>query len=146
MKRALHLFAPLAVVAATATAGPAAARMPVVRAASPIDGRWQASITRTDLLRIGERDPALLTQLPGLWTAHLANGRFQARNERTGRGAKGTFSVSGKLIRFVYATGIGIEPGQVSFCNASVYRDRLTFATVPGRTCRWQATVWTRIS
>jgi hypothetical protein len=146
MKSRLHLLAPLAAVLAAATAGTAPARMPVVQAGSPIDGRWHASMTRTGLLGTGEVDLTEAAQLYGPWTARFANGRFQARNERTGRGASGTFVVSGKFVRFVFATGIGLEPGDVAVCNASVYRDRLTFARVPGRPCRWNVAVWTRVS
>jgi hypothetical protein len=134
-----------AAVAATEFVASPAAR-PLSAAASPIEGRWKASLTRASLLRTGNVDPVLAAQLYGPWTAQFANGRFQARNERTGRGASGTFRVSGKLVRFVFATGIGLEPGDVGFCNASVYRDRLTFTRLPGRPCRWEDAVWTRVS
>jgi hypothetical protein len=143
----LRLLPPIAVLVAAATAGTALARTQVVRAASPIDGRWHASITRAGLVRTGEVDPAEAAKLYGPWTAQFVNGRFQARNERTGLGAKGTFSVAGKVVRFVFATGVGVEPGAVAFCPASVYRDRLTFTRTRGRPClAWNAAVWTRVS
>jgi hypothetical protein len=147
MMSRLQFLPPLAAAVAMVTAGTAAAHMPAVRAGSPIDGRWHASMTRSGLLQTGEVSPALAAQLYGPWTAKFANGRFVATNGRTGRGAKGTFVVTGKLVRFVFASGIGIKPGDVDFCNASVYRERLTFVRVPGRPCRWDVpAVWTRVS
>ena len=113
---------------------------------SPLDGRWKATITHDGLLRTGEVDPAEARKLYGPWTAQFANGRFQTLNTRTGRGAQGTFTISGKLIRFVFATGVGIKPGAVAVCAESVYRDRLTFTKVPGRRClAFNAAVWTRV-
>jgi hypothetical protein len=146
MKPRLYLLAVLAAVGATATAGTAAARMAAVHGGSPIDGRWETSITRADLLRIGEK-PAAAVELYGPYTATFANGRFVVRNGRTGHGAKGTFRLSGELVRFVFASGVGVEPGDVGFCSASVYRDKLTFARKAGRPCfAWNAAVWKRIS
>jgi len=131
--------------AAVAISAPAARQL--APEATSIDGRWKASITRAGLLRTGEVDPAEAAKLYGPWSAQFANGRFEARNERTGRGAKGTFSVAGKVVRFVFATGVGVKPGAVAFCPASVYRDRLTFTRTRGRAClAWNAAVWTRVS
>jgi hypothetical protein len=138
---------------AVVAAGAAAAALAVAHAGNahslpvtPIDGRWTATITRTGLMRTGEVDPASAAKLYGPYTVRFANGRFQIRNERTGRGAAGTFTVSGELVRFVFAYGVGLKRGDVGVCTESVYRDRLTFTKVPGRPCRaFNAAVWTRV-
>jgi hypothetical protein len=149
MNRTSYAAGPLsAVVAAAAAAAlltaarPGAAHtLPV----SPIDGRWTATMSRAALMRTGEADEASALRLYGPYTARFANGRFEIRNGRTDRGAAGTFTISGKHVRFVFAYGVGIERGEIAVCAQSVYRDRLTFTKVPGRPClAWNAAVWTR--
>jgi len=115
-------------------------------AGSPIDGRWRAEMTRAGLLRTGEVDALHAGQLQGPWTAQFADGRFEVRNERTGGRGRGTFSVTGNVVRFVFASGVGIPPGTIAFCAESVYRDRLAFTKIPGRRCvAWNAAAWTRL-
>lgn len=112
---------------------------------SSIDGRWSASITRAALLRTGEVPPAEVGELYGPWSAQLANGRFRLRNQRTGRGGQGTFTISGYVVRFVFTSGVAVRPGAVAVCRESVYRDRLTFTRVAARPClAWDAAVWVR--
>lgn len=148
MNRTFHAAVPFSAVVASSAA---AAVLTVAQAnarslpISPIDGRWTATITRAGLIRTGEVDPASAVKLYGPYTARFANGRFQVRNGRTGRGAAGTFTVSGKLVRFVFAYGVGLKPGAVAVCAQSVYRDRLTFTKAPGRPCMaFDAAVWMR--
>jgi len=117
---------------------------PAVR--TPIDGRWQATITRAALIRTGEVSAASAGRLYGPYTAQFAAGRFRFHNARTGLEAAGTFTVAGKLATFVYAHGVGLERGSRGVCAFSVFRDRLTFAKLPERPCHaLQATVWTSI-
>ena len=132
-----------AAVAAISVVGPASAGS---QPRTPIDGRWHASMTRAGLLRTGEVGPAEVGLLSGPWTATFGGGRFQVRNERTGGGGKGTFAVTGNVVRFVFASGVGVDPGATAYCTGSVYRDRLTFHAVPGRPClAWNAAVWTKV-
>jgi hypothetical protein len=132
-----------AAVAATSVVGPASAAS---QPRSPIDGRWHASTTRTGLLRTGEVGPAEVGLLSGPWTATFGGGRFRVRNERTGGVGKGTFAVTGNVVRFVFARGVGLDPGATAYCTESLYRDRLTFHAVPGRSClAWNAAVWTKV-
>jgi hypothetical protein len=149
MNRTFHTFVPwsavvaAAAIAAVLTVASASARsLPT----SPIDGRWTATLTRTELIRTGEVNLRDAFKLYGPYTAQFADGHFRALNKRTGRGAAGTFTVTGRLVRFVFAYGVGVKPGTVGVCTESVYRDRLTFARVPGRACEaFEAAVWTRV-
>lgn len=136
----LLLSATLPVATATAAAvGPTGA----VRA-SPLDGRWTATITRAQLRRAGA-SAALAGKLYGSYTARHENGRFEIRNHRTGGVARGTFTVRGDVFRGVFARGVGVKPGDVMVCTWSVYRDRLTFRPIPGRPSQLcDAAVWTR--
>jgi hypothetical protein len=139
MRRTALLLGPAAAVIAAA---------PALGAGAPtlLDGRWKATFTRAALVRTGEVSPNALGSLYGPWTASFAGGRFRTRNERTGGGGAGTFAVSGGRVRFVFATGIAVRSGSAAVCIASVYRGRLTFRRVPGRSCLgWDAAVWTRV-
>jgi len=145
MKADLPLLLPLAVIvtAGSLVATPAARVLPVI--ASPIDGRWHTTLTRASLMRTGEVGSEEAGLLSGAWTARFVNGHFHVHDERTGGGARGTFAVTGRLVRFVFAGGTGIDPGATATCEMSVYRDRLTFATTGGRPCMaWNAESWTR--
>lgn len=115
--------------------------------ASPLDGRWKTTITRAQVLRSGAVNPAVAEELYGPAIAAFGNGRFQVQFERTGRGGRGTFTVTGNRVRFVFATGVGVKPGAAAECKWSVYRDRLTFTAVPARPCLvWNAADWTKVS
>jgi hypothetical protein len=112
-----------------------------------LDGRWKASMTAEALLKTREVDPKHVPLLYGPWTADFSAGRFDVRNERTGRLGHGTFVVTGDLVRFVFASGVGVKPGSRAVCTASVFlRDRLTFTKLAGRPClAFEAAVWTRV-
>jgi hypothetical protein len=111
---------------------------------SPFDGRWTASITQADLQRAGA-STTLVEELYGTWDARYENGRFELRNHRTGGVARGRFSVRGNVARVVFATGVGLKPGQISECTWSIFRKRLTFKPIPGRpSLLCNAGVWTR--
>src|SRR5262245_56498418 len=121
---------------ATATAG---------TVGSPIDGQWSATITQAQLRRVHEK-PARIPKLWGPYTQRLENGHMELRNLRTGGVARGTFTIHGRVVRFVYARGVFIRPpNNVAVCTWSIYRDRLTFQRIPGRPyLDCDAAVWTR--
>ena len=126
------------------TAGARVARTGTEAVASPLDGRWTANVTLAQLRRAGA-PASLAAKLYGPYTALWQKGRFEIRNHRTGAIARGTFSVRGNVSRVVFASGVGIKPGQVSVCTWTVYRDRLTFKPIPGRpSLLCDAGVWTR--
>jgi len=135
----------LAAVSAAGTATATYARTAVLaRASGPFDGRWAATVTRAQLRRAGA-DAPLAAKLYGPYTALYEQSRFEIRNRRTGAVARGTFTVRGKVSRVVFASGVGVKPGQFSECTWSVYRDRLTFKAIPGRpNLLCDAPVWVR--
>jgi hypothetical protein len=133
----------LGVVAAAAAAS---AALSSSGPASTLDGRWKTSMTVADLVKTGEVNATEAASLSGPWTARFADGRFEVRNERTGGRGYGTFVVTASLVRFVFASGIGLRPGSVATCTANVHRDRLTFTKVNSRPClAWNAAVWIRV-
>jgi TRAP-type C4-dicarboxylate transport system substrate-binding protein len=95
-------------------------------------GRWRATLTREELRRSGN-SPGLTQELSGSWFVTFEKRRFEVRREEGG-GGRGTYSVDGDRIRFVWETGIGIRRGEVFVSRWSVYRDRLRFWPVPGYT------------
>jgi hypothetical protein len=77
----------------------------------------------------------LADKLYGAYTARYQNGRFEFRNRRMG---------AGMWFGLVFAGGVGLKPGQISRCAWSIYEDRLTLKTIPGRVSRLcNAGVWT---
>lgn len=126
----------LLVLSATGTAAAAVT--------TPVDGRWKATITQSQLRRAGA-SAALAAQLYGSWTVRFENGRVEYRNGRNHTGARGTFSVRGKVLRVVFLSGVGLRRGDVSECTWSIYRDRLTNRRIPGRPSQLcDAAVWRR--
>jgi hypothetical protein len=132
------------VLGALLAPGAPAAAVRAANITSPLDGRWTASITRAQLLRAGATG-ALAAKLYGAWTARYADGRFEFRNHRTGKIARGTFTVRGKVVRTAFVSGVGVKSGDVSECTWSIYRDRLTLEPIRGRpSLLCDAGVWTR--
>jgi hypothetical protein len=114
-------------------------------AAGPFDGQWKTSVSRAALLATGEVVPSELGQLSGPWTASFAGRRFRMRNERTRAEGTGTFVATGDRVRFVFRSGVAVRPGQAADCTFSIYRGRLAFAKVPGRSClALDAATWTK--
>jgi hypothetical protein len=139
------LLAFLAVlVAATITATTAAASTPRGPAAGPFDGRWHTTLTRAQLIRAGA-EPASANALYGPYSARFAGGRFTFSNGRTHHGARGSFTVRGKVARLTFSSGVGLRPGEAAEVKWSVYRDRLTFKAIRGRpSLMLDAGIWTR--
>jgi hypothetical protein len=139
------LLAFLAVlVAATITAATAAASAPHGPFAGPFDGRWHTTLTRAQLIRAGA-ERASANALYGPYSVRFARSRFTFSNGRTHRTARGSFVVRGKVARFTFASGVGLEPGEAAEVTWSVYRDRLTFKAIRGRQALLlDAGIWTR--
>src|SRR5262249_8594037 len=103
-------------------------------------------LTRAQVLH-STGSKSLAEKLHGSWTAQLGNGHFEFHDRDTGTDARGTFVVNRNRVRFLFATGLGIKKGQVAEFTWSVYRNRPTFKTVPGRPGVLIALfVWTRAS
>jgi len=127
MKRPVHIG--ILVVAAAVAAPTAGARDAGV---TKLDGRWAGSLTRAQV-RHATGSKSLAEKLHGSWTARFANGRFEFHDRDTGADARGRFAVNANRVRFLFATGLGVKRGQVAQFTWNIYRDRLTFKTVPGR-------------
>jgi len=100
--------------------------------APALHGRWKATLTR-ETLRTTGASPGLADALRGSWTIEFEHGRFEIRHDEDGVGA-GTYGVDGHSIRFVWDTGVAVQRGEVFVSRWSVYRDRLSFTPIPGRT------------
>ena len=100
--------------------------------APALQGRWKATLTREEL-RVSGASPGLADALRGSWTIEFEDGRFEIRREEGGGGA-GIYAVDGRSIRFVWDTGVAVQRGEVFVSRWSVYRDRLSFTPIPGRT------------
>lgn len=100
-----------------------------------LDGLWRANVTREDLRAAG----AQLEQLEraeGSWTVEFEEGRWTARNLGSGHVYRGTYAVSGDVLR---ETVRSCNPANICTSGAveeytwSVYRDQLSLARIPGR-------------
>jgi hypothetical protein len=135
----------LAALVAAVTAPAANARG---AGASPLDGTWSCTWTRADLLHAGilRRDA---DELAGRHVATFANGHVTDRNLSTGRvGTSARFFVHGSVVGFVFPTrGPGIVAGRTYELKWSLYRDRLRFAELPGRSVLTALPIkpWTRV-
>jgi hypothetical protein len=101
-------------------------------ASSPLDGTWKWTWTRAEVVRGGGND----TSEVGTHIATFANGVATSRNLRTGRVERARFTVHGNTVDFVFGTTMrphGVVVGTPYRLRWSIYRDRLTFATVSGR-------------
>jgi len=100
--------------------------------APALHGRWKATLTREEL-RMAGASPGLADALRGSWTIEVEHGRFEIRR-REGGGGTGAYTVAGNSIRFVWETGVAVRRGEVFVSRWSVYRDKLSFTPIPGRT------------
>src|SRR5262249_4793022 len=143
MKRPICLLILTALVA-TGAGGAAGAR-----AASPLDGTWTWTWTRAELHRPGIASARDADILAGRHLATFANGHVTDRNLTTGQVRAGArFFVHGNVVGFVFPTrGPGIVPGRRYELKWSIYRDRLTFAELPGRSVLTALPIkpWTRV-
>jgi TRAP-type C4-dicarboxylate transport system substrate-binding protein len=109
---------------------------------SRLEGRWQVTWTRQDLVDAG----LSVKGLPKNWRAtvvyEFANGRFTGNS-----GERGTYEIDANVVHLVFETGRFVQLGEVYSLGWSVYRDSLTFSRVPGSE-PLQAIVikpWTRV-
>jgi hypothetical protein len=126
-----------------AAVGVATAALPSASARTPIDGTWTWTWTAADMNRAGANADARKTLL-GPETCTFASGRWDGRNLSSGRRDGGRFTVSGDVVTFMVEYGrAGPRTVQLKF---SIYRDRLSWSTIPGR-AGWSlltTTSWTR--
>ena len=105
---------------------------------STIEGRWKTKKpTLHELLAAGllRKDAQAFARAP-LKTPALdfRNGTYKGLDLATERVlSTGSYKLEGDLIRFVFRRGIAVRPGVPYWLRWSVYRDRLTFSSVPGR-------------
>ena len=84
-------------------------------------------------MRTTGASPGLADALRGSWTIEFEHGRFEIGHDDDGVGA-GNYRVDGHSIRFVWDTGVAVQRGEVFVSRWSVYRDRLSFTPIAGRT------------
>jgi hypothetical protein len=145
--RRMSCLALLAAVSTIAAAAPSLAA-----GTSTIEGRWKTKrATLQQLLAAGFRRKdaeALAQAVRGTPALDLENGVFKGLDLSTGRVvATGTYRLTGNVIRFVFKTGVAVQLGQTYALRWSVYRDRLTFSSVPARPSLAAFTLnpWTRV-
>ena len=107
-------------------------------AGSPLDGKWEMTVTREELIRLGT-PPIEADGVRGRWTYTIGNGRFEIRNHDLGHVWSGSAAVDGRGVTIVIercpaAFRPGCSPGETYEHRWSRYRDRVTFARVAGRT------------
>jgi TRAP-type C4-dicarboxylate transport system substrate-binding protein len=101
-------------------------------AAAPeqLEGRWEATLTRDELVQVGRVSPELAGELAGAWSLELADGKLRAHNP-TAPLATGTYTVEGDVLTVVWQQGASLEPGSLAVFGWSVYRDSLTLFEIP---------------
>jgi TRAP-type C4-dicarboxylate transport system substrate-binding protein len=98
-------------------------------ATDAVDGRWEWSVTREELLAAGDT-PAGAERLAGHWRLALRNGRFELRNRASGDVFTGDFRLVGD--RFV-AHLDGARPSDPALQYTwSIFRGRLKLGPVAG--------------
>jgi TRAP-type C4-dicarboxylate transport system substrate-binding protein len=98
--------------------------------ASRLEGRWQTTWTVAELLQAGlpNKDAKALQ---GPKSVVFAGGRFRA-DLGAGNIAIGTYDVEGDVVSLVFERGIAVQLRRVYQLKWSVYRDSITYSTVPG--------------
>jgi hypothetical protein len=108
---------------------------------SPLDGRWAFNWTRAELLRNNS------VQRPGRYLVEIGNGYISRLRPLPVRACRMT--TNGTVAIFVCEPPLvpGVVAGRRYLMRWSIYRDRLTWSTVPGR-AGWSdfgLTPWTRV-
>jgi TRAP-type C4-dicarboxylate transport system substrate-binding protein len=116
--------------------------------APELEGRWEASATREDLLAAGASSKEVGQDRISL-ALELEDGRWVARSLESRRVWTGAYMVSGDLIRLTLETCSHnpCTPGETADHTWSVYRDTLSITRLPGRQFWWQVTAkpWKRV-
>jgi TRAP-type C4-dicarboxylate transport system substrate-binding protein len=111
-----------------------------VGAASELEGRWQATASRKELLAAGATPREVRTAQSRL-TIEFDDGRWVARLN-TRRVWTGAYTVNGDLLSLTLekCSHNPCTPGAVAEHRWSVYRDTLSVTRLPGRTFWWRLT------
>jgi TRAP-type C4-dicarboxylate transport system substrate-binding protein len=114
---------------------------PETSVASELEGRWQTTPSREELLAAGALPQEVANGLSGL-EIEFEDGRWIARGLDTDRVWTGTYSVSGDVIQLTLETCSHnpCTPGAAAEHGWSVYRDTLSLTPLPGRSSWWQLT------
>jgi hypothetical protein len=129
MRGSPRLLAVAAIAAAVAASGSGAANA----GGSPIDGRWTWTWPAAQLRHAGAGSYDVKT-MAGPGSVVFAHGRYLARFANSGRVASGRFSVEGDVIRLAPDKRDPHDvPGKIVFMRFSIFRDRLTWSVIPGR-------------
>jgi hypothetical protein len=123
-----RLLAIAAILAAVAAYGPGAANA----GGSSIDGRWTWTWPVAQLRHVGASAYDVKT-MSGPGSVVFAHGRYLARFADSSRVATGRFSVEGDVIRLVPDKRDPHDKRTVVFMRFSIFRDRLTWSLIPGR-------------
>lgn len=101
-----------------------------------LEGSWLANV-KAGALRAAGEDQNVADQFQGRWALEFRNGRWVARNLRSGAIFKGGYTLSGDRLREIVDScnpPSYCQAGNLTEVRWSVYRDRLTFARIPGHT------------
>jgi TRAP-type C4-dicarboxylate transport system substrate-binding protein len=104
-------------------------------ARSPLDGDWRVALSSHELRPV-TATPSEIEQYRGAWTLHIRSRHWVARNLDNGDVYTGTLTVNGRNVQAVVASctpSTRCDPGSLSQHRWSRYRDKLTFARLPGR-------------
>jgi TRAP-type C4-dicarboxylate transport system substrate-binding protein len=116
--------------------------------APELEGRWQATAARDDLLAAGALPKEVQHERNSL-TLEIDGARWVARSLETRRVWTGVYTVTGDLIRFRLETCSHnpCTPGATADHAWSVYRDTLSITRLAGRQFWWQLTAkpWKRV-
>jgi hypothetical protein len=100
---------------------------------SPVDGRWSWNWTLAQMLHCNGN-----AALAGPSLSEFRDGRIYALDPSTDRviGLRGRYTVAGKVVSLVFShhyPGSAPIPGKTYMMRFSIFRNRLTWSMVPGR-------------
>jgi TRAP-type C4-dicarboxylate transport system substrate-binding protein len=111
---------------------------------SALDGVWTRTLTGEDLRRVGA-SLGTAGDLSGSWRVVLRQGRWTQRNLTKRTMCSGTYELDGKVMRFRVEisrpapVSSHCMPGAIGALKWSVYRDKLSFRPLPGRSAPLEA-------
>jgi hypothetical protein len=109
-----------------------------------LDGVWTRSLTVEDLRCVGA-SLGTASELSGSWKIVLRQGRWAQRNLTKRTRCSGTYELDGKVLRFRVEisrpapVSSHCTPGATGALTWSVYRDKLSFRPLPGRSAPLEA-------
>jgi hypothetical protein len=121
---------------------------PPTASRSALDGRWRVELGGGDLRAAGV-SRGEVERFRGAWTLEFEAGRWVAHNLTTGNVYRGAYTVKGDVLRETIGSCSPptiCMPGSLTHYRWSVYRDKLSFARIPGRVAApaLVAKPWTR--